>query len=94
MTRKLKPHELPGWPARMGLSLAAAYVDESPSLFAARVKAGHWPNGRRDEGRRVYWYRDELDRVLARSRRSMESMTPEDIDREIGLGEDDDRSAA
>jgi hypothetical protein len=56
---------LPGWPRRMKLSLAAAYVDESESKFLAGVKAGKWPHGRRDGGN-VYWYLEDLDAALDR----------------------------
>lgn len=83
--KKLQPNELPGWPARMALPLAAAYVDESPTLFKSRAKKGRWPQGRQDGGKRVYWYRDELDVALARGRKPTGEMTAEDLDREMGI---------
>jgi hypothetical protein len=78
----------------MGLPLSAAYVDESPSNFLLNVKRGRWPAGRRDHGRRVYWFKDELDKALALARGKMEAIGPDDVDWLIDLGPDDDQPAA
>ncbi len=87
---KLKPGELPDWPARMGAILAAAYVDLSESQFRAEVGRGIWPEARypggaggRRGGTRPYWYRVELDAALAEQRDVVQPMTEQDIDREF-----------
>ncbi|MTI10507.1 hypothetical protein [Curvivirga aplysinae] len=51
-----------GYPYRMRAKIAALYVGESESAF--RKNAGEkWPQGRKD-GKNVYWYKDELERVM------------------------------
>lgn len=57
--RKLTPDALPGWPRRLGLELAAAYLGISPSkLLEGEGKA--YPAAVRD-GRRKLWDRQALD---------------------------------
>lgn len=52
--RKLTPDALPGWPRRLGLELAAAYLGISPSkLLEGEGKA--YPAAVRD-GRRKLFY--------------------------------------
>jgi len=57
--------QLPHWPRRMKVDLAAAYVGESETKFLASVKAGKWPPGNRDGGN-VYWFIEDLDAALDR----------------------------
>lgn len=52
---------LPFWPRRMRASLAAAYLDVSPSKFHRGVDEGIYPTGKRDGGN-MLWDRAELDR--------------------------------
>lgn len=40
---KLKPTDLPGWPAMLDSRLAAAYLGVGVELFLEEVKAGIWP---------------------------------------------------
>ena len=53
------PQNLP--PRLIGLDAAAAYVDLSPSKFAALVKEGRAPSPKRIDGRKLFDVRD-LDR--------------------------------
>lgn len=59
--RKLSPDALPGWPRRLGLELAAAYLGISPSkLLEGEGKA--YPAAVRD-GRRKLWDRQASDKA-------------------------------
>lgn len=60
---KLKPCDLPDWPRRMGLDLAAAYMGVSPGTFLERVKKRQYP-APIAEGRRTLWDRQRLDQVV------------------------------
>jgi hypothetical protein len=64
-----KPSDVPHWPRRMKLPMAAAYADESISKFQKGVKAGKWPRGHRDGGN-VYWFLEDLDAALDRLKRT------------------------
>lgn len=68
---RLKPEQLPDWPRRMSLSLAAAYCGVSPNVFTARVRETAYPKPVRIGGLKV-WDRKLLDEAL---------------DREVGLAE-------
>lgn len=59
MSRTLKPHELPAWPRRMGVGLAAAYCGESISAFYAKFsELATGPKGNQR------WFIEDLDRAL------------------------------
>ena len=47
-------------PRRMRLSMAAYYLSVSETTFLTRVRAGIYPQGRR-EGGMTFWLVDELD---------------------------------
>ncbi len=68
-TRRLAPHEMPGWPRSMGLELAAAYVGLSPSTFRAQVDRSGSTAPQPialTAGRRV-WLKEDLDAWLDRA---------------------------
>ena len=76
---RLKHHELPDWPARMRLRLAAAYLDIGYDVFRQGIKDGKYPAGHKDGG--VYfWYRHELDKVL-----QPDAEQDEDLDLDVGI---------
>jgi hypothetical protein len=65
MARRLQSFELPGWPARMGVMLAAAYLGISPSklLAGSKGKKPVYPQPVYD-GRLALWRKSDLDAFL------------------------------
>lgn len=59
MRRKLGPSEMPAWPRRLSLALAAAYLGISPSKLSEGAGKAY-PAPIRD-GRNVLWDRRALD---------------------------------
>jgi len=60
--RKLAPSEMPYWPRRMGVELAAAYVGVSPTKFLEGV-GRKYPKAFKDGGNSL-WYREDLDHAV------------------------------
>jgi hypothetical protein len=75
---KLRPKDLPGWPRRLSVELAAAYVGVSPSHFEREVDQGVWPRPTRS-GMRKLWDRLSLDRTMDQDEELMFN-TPEVTD--------------
>jgi hypothetical protein len=61
--RKPAPADLPGWPRRLSLKLAAAYVGVGPAKFLLDVKDEKYPKPEKD-GRLKLWDLRALDAVL------------------------------
>jgi hypothetical protein len=61
-----RPAALPFWPRRLNAEMAAAYCGEaSTRAFLARVGANkEFPLPRVQEGRRVLWLKDDLDKAM------------------------------
>ena len=57
------PDRLPGWPIRMKVDLAAAYVGMSRSSFEKAIQSGEMPAGAKLTGG-TYWLRADLERAV------------------------------
>lgn len=63
--KKLRPHELPGWPRLLRPEFAAAYLGVTQSTFTTLVKKGIYPAPMRESGFRfVCWDRFALDKII------------------------------
>lgn len=80
---RLKPSEMPGWPAKMGLHLAAAFVDESPDRFERGVAEGIYPQPVWILGRK-YWRLKDLDEAVDRLANPKGTMSKAEALRALG----------
>jgi hypothetical protein len=71
---------LPDWPRFLSLSLAAAYLGVSPSVFLAEVKSGMWPKPcrRGKSGGLLTWDRAALDQAADRLNGTVPPIAPDE----------------